>query len=163
MAQVINLITSATAQIFHNRIVPVVNEIAIREGATAEQLPEVNIVEQNIAADTLEKKAGAKYPSLHVYCERLENRLKEKFRTFSGVAHVIAEIRVSHDHAVPLENQMRFYTEAVTKILDEHRGDWGNGVFYCGEYDVIFSTIKHGGKNYFQSIKVSFILNASVD
>ena len=101
-----------------------VGAIAARESLPSERLPMAAIQEQNIDVGTLEKRAGAKYPSVSVYCERLENKMREKFRTFSGKAHMVMEVRVSHDHISEVEQDLGLYVDAVTQVLDLNRGPW---------------------------------------
>lgn len=140
-----------------------IGQIVAREEPPPGDLPFATIVEQNIAFDTLEKKAGAKYPSVHLYCDRLENKMREKFRTFSGLAYMAIEVRVSQDRLGNLERDMRRYVDAVTQVLDFNRGDWGRGVFFGGAYEVTFEPVGHGGRNYLQTAKVTFSLDVSVD
>src|SRR5260370_26292866 len=90
------------------------------------------IVTQNTAAELAEKTAGAKYPAIHVYCGKVSNLLREKFRTFSGEAQMVAEVRVSQDRLDGLEAQTQLFAETVTDALDVQRGDWGDGMFFCG-------------------------------
>jgi hypothetical protein len=120
------------------------------------------IISQNVAPDIAEKSTVAKYPSVHLYCEKVQNLLKEKFRTFSGQAHMVVETRVSQDRLDSLETQMQLYVEAVTQVLDANRGDWGGGMFYGGGYEVSYGTVKHGGRNLLQIAKVSFVLEVSM-
>ena len=42
------------------------------------------------------------------------------------------------------------------QVLNANRGDWGSGMFYCGEYQTAFSAVKHGGKNFLQVAKITF-------
>jgi hypothetical protein len=51
--------------------------------------------------------------------------------------------------------------DAVTQVLDANRGSWGEGAFYAGGYEVSFDPIRHGGKNFIQSAKVSFEVDLS--
>lgn len=44
------------------------------------------LVIRNVAADLAEKTAGVVYPAFFVYCDKVSNSLREKFRTFSGTA-----------------------------------------------------------------------------
>lgn len=39
---------------------------------------------QNVAAEMAERALGMKYPAVNVYCEKIVNELREKFRTFWG-------------------------------------------------------------------------------
>ena len=41
---------------------------------------------QNVAAEMAERALGMKYPRVNVYCEKIVNELREKFRTFSGTS-----------------------------------------------------------------------------
>ena len=135
--------------------------IADREHTALPAIVATHIVSQHVAADLIEKSAGAQYPRVHLYCEKITNHLKEKFRTFSGTIRLVAEIRASQDRAENLESSLMHYVDAVTDVLDSHRGDWGDGFFFTGGYEVTFSPMKHGGKNFIQAAKISFDVNAS--
>jgi hypothetical protein len=93
----------------------------------------------------------------------VQNNLREKFRTFSGTATMCIEVRVSQDRVDGLEQQLQYLVEAVTDVLDGNRGTWPSGMFYGGGYEVTFSALKHGGKNFLQSAKVRFDVNISSD
>ena len=161
MAKVTSLIPSLLCEKFRLLLPGIIHKLSMTE--EFQELPEIRITDQNISPDILEKKSGAAYPSLHVYCDRFENQLVEKFRTFSGIVNSVAEIRISHDYISALTEQERILTEAVSEVLNQLRGDLGEGIFFGGVYDISFSPIKHGGKNYFQEIKINFPLNVSLD
>jgi hypothetical protein len=120
-----------------------------------------HIIQQNTPFALAEKTATAKYPAVHVYCDRIQNLLTEKFRTFSGKVRTVAEVRVSQDRIEGLEEQVRLYAEAVTNILDASRGDWGQGMFFAGQYEVKFEPVQQGGKNFLQAAKVTFEVDLS--
>jgi hypothetical protein len=124
---------------------------------------ESDVYTNNAAADLLEKSAAARYPSFHVYCDRVLNKLGEKFRTFSGTAELIVEIRVSHEHIDQLHDQLNVYVQAVTDVLDHNRGMWAPGVFHSGTYEINFQPAKRGGKNFIQSARVRVETYVSVD
>lgn len=138
-----------------------VSAIADRENAVLAPIAATHIVEQHIAPDLLEKSMGAQYPRVHLYCEKITNHLKEKFRTFSGTIRLVVEARVSQDRAESLDSALMLYVDAITDVLDQHRGDWGGGYFFSGVYEVSFSPMKHGGRNFIQTAKVVFDLNVS--
>ena len=48
------------------------------------------------------------------------------------------------------------------QVLDFSRGDWGDGMYYAGGYQVTFGSVKHGGKNFVQSAKVIFEIGVSI-
>src|SRR5688572_16458419 len=62
-----------------------------------------NIETRHVAAEVEEKSSGARYPRVQVYCEKVVNALREKFRRFSGSADLVIEIRVSHEHIDELQ------------------------------------------------------------
>jgi hypothetical protein len=120
------------------------------------------VITQNIPAELIEKTAGTQYPTYHLYCEKLQNTLREKFRTFSGTATLSADIRVTHDRLEGLDKRIQAYVDALTDVLDRQRGDWGGGLFFTGAYVVTFGAVKHGGKNFIQTAKVTFDVQVSV-
>ena len=78
-----------------------------------------------------EHSTVTKYPIVCVYCNKIANLLREKFRTFSGDADMVVEARVSQDRLDRHRDaSTQLYIDAITQVLDSNRGDWGNGVFY---------------------------------
>lgn len=128
-----------------------------------DRLLATDILERHVAADLAEKTSGVRYPIVYVYCQKVVNNLREKFRTFSGTADLCVDIRVSHEHMDELQAVLQTYTEAVMEILDSRRGLWGRGVFYTGGYEVEFGPIKRGGRSFVQSAKVELTVNISVE
>ena len=116
---------------------------------------------QNAAADLAERLAVMKYPNISVYCEKIVNSLNEKFRTFSGNMTLAIEIRHSQDRLDGLQDALELYVDSVTQVLDGERGDWGDGMFYSGGYEINISAVKTGGKNFMQSAKVVFKVEVS--
>jgi hypothetical protein len=96
-----------------------------------------------------------------VYCDKVSNSLKEKFRRFSGKAHVVVEVRHSQDRLETIETSLQMYVDAVCALLDDSRGDWGDGAFYTGGYDVVYEPVARGGKNFLQRAKVGFDVEVS--
>jgi hypothetical protein len=96
-----------------------------------------------------------------MYCASVKNLQREKFRTFSGEANMVVETRISQDRVDGLETVSQMYVDAVTMVLDQNRGDWGNGVSYNGGYEVNYGPVKHGGRNFLQTAKISFSVDVS--
>jgi hypothetical protein len=119
------------------------------------------LLAQNVSIEIAERSTDVKYPSISVYCERIVNQLKEKFRNFSGKAAMAIEVRVSQDRLAGIESQLQMYVDAVTQVLDQNRGDWGEGMYYAGCYDAVFAPVKHGGQNFIQVGKVTFDVGVS--
>ena len=119
------------------------------------------IVALNTSVEISDKVGYVQYPALLVYCDKLSNTLKEKFRDFSGKAHVVVEVRHSQDTLPGLDATVQVYVDAVCALLDDSRGDWGSGLFYGGGYEVSFEPIGRGGRNFLQRAKVGFDVEVS--
>lgn len=130
-------------------------------GTPAGQLDAAQVRSQNVAADVAEKANIVQYPLVNVYCEKISNTLVEKFRTFSGTAQMAIEVRHSQDQLDGLQDAVELYADAVMQTLNSGRGDWGDGMFYGGAYDVSFGPIKKGGRNFIQVAKVTFEIGVS--
>ena len=121
------------------------------------------IIAQNVAPDLSERSTVSSYPLVYVYCSKVVNQLREKFRTFSGDAEMVIEMRISQDRLDDMQTNLHSYVDAVTQVLDSNRGDWGDGVFYGGGYEITYGGVKHGGRNFLQLGKVSFVTQISTD
>jgi len=122
----------------------------------------IEVLEQFVTAELADKSINGRYPVIHVYCDKVTNTLREKFRTFSGTANLNVDVRVTHDHLSGLQEQLQTYVQAVTDVLERQRGDWGSGVYYTGGYEIAFTPVRKGGKNYTQSAVVRLEVNISV-
>lgn len=120
------------------------------------------IVTMNASVDLSEKTGYMQYPLMLVYCDKLSNTLKEKFRQFSGTAHVTVEARYSQDKLDNLQANAEVYADAICALLDDSRGDWGNGFFYSGGYEVNYGGVVRGGNNFLQIAKVGFDVDVSL-
>jgi hypothetical protein len=131
-------------------------------GALSDNTPDGGgVVTQNVAAELAERSGTVKYPAVSVFCEKIANELREKFRSFSGSVRMAIEIRHSQDRLEGIEDAVEQYTEAITSTLSASRGDWGDGMFYNGGYEVTFGAVKRGGKNFAQTAKVTFEVGVS--
>lgn len=136
---------------------------ALMVGSTtlASPLDAAQVRSQNVAADVAEKSTMVLYPAVSVYCEKIVNSLQEKFRAFSGAVKMAVELRHSQDRLDGLQDALELYTDALTQVLMAGRGDWGDGMFYGGAYEVSFGPVKKGGKNFIQVAKVTFEIGVS--
>jgi hypothetical protein len=116
---------------------------------------------QNVPQELAERSDAIQYPAMQVYCEKIQNRLTEKFRSFSGAVQMAIELRHSQDRLEGIEAVMELYVEAATRVLAAGRGDWGDGMFYGGGYEVSFGAVKRGGKNFIQAAKITFEIGVS--
>jgi len=138
-----------------------VEALVLQQGLKLPAVAARQIIAQNVAPDVAEQSTISNYPLIYVYCSKVVNELREKFRTFSGEAQMIVEARVSQDRLDQIETHLQGYVDAITQILDNSRGDWGDGTFFAGGYEITFSGVKHGGRNFLQTAKVAFTLDIS--
>lgn len=138
-----------------------VEALVEQQGMALPAIAPQQIIAQNVAPDISEQSTTTKYPLVYVYCNKVVNELREKFRAFSGDAEMVVEARVSQDRLDQIETNLQAYVDAITQVLDNSRGDWGDGVFFNGGYEVTFGGVKHGGRNFLQIAKISFVLEIS--
>jgi hypothetical protein len=127
----------------------------------AGHIDESQVRAQNVTADIAERALGVKYPAVNVFCEKVANTLREKFRSFAGTVQMVIELRHSQDRLEGLEDRLELYVDAAMQMLDTQRGDWGDGMFFGGEFDVQFGGVKQGGRNFIQVAKVTFQIGVS--
>jgi hypothetical protein len=144
-------------------VASMVAEFSLEAGIAEAPVSNEHIVSRNVSPEIAEKSTGAVYPTFHVFCEKVNNALREKFRTFSGTARMTVEVRASQDRLEILEQRLGVYVDSVTAVLDGNRGDWGLGMFYTGGYDIAIAAVRHGGRNFMQIAKVSFDVQVSRD
>jgi hypothetical protein len=101
------------------------------------------------------------YPRVCLYSGGVKNTQIERFRSLSGTVSVTAEIWASGNLVTNIDQWIHFYVEAVTNILRQNMGDWGDGMFFSGLYDVQFQSPKAGGLGFVQSAKITCSLNVS--
>jgi hypothetical protein len=138
-----------------------VSTLAQAENTTLPALGQNQILAQNVSIELVERSTDVVYPAINVYCEKIVNQLKEKFRNFSGKALMAVEVRVSQDRLGGIEDQLQMYVDSVTQVLDQNRGDWGEGIYYAGCYEAALGPVKHGGQNFIQVGKVTFEVGVS--
>jgi hypothetical protein len=160
-------LTGALTSIVVSRLTATNDGVNVRVGAITkgdgglQDIGVRTIVAQNVSTDINEKAGPTHYPAVLVYCDKLSNTLKEKFRQFSGRAHVVIEVRHSQDQLDGIEAGLQVYVDAVCALLDDSRGDWGGGSQYTGGYEVNYEAVARGGKNFLQRAKVGFDVEVS--
>jgi hypothetical protein len=135
--------------------------LSVQQRLTLPRITAEQIIAQNVTPEVSDLSTINNYPLVYVYCTKVVNALREKFRTFSGEAEMVVEARVSQDRLDQIETNLQAYVDAITQVLDNSRGDWGGGIFFAGGYEVTFGGVKHGGRNFLQIAKVAFALEIS--
>lgn len=129
-----------------------------------EQLPRIlpeQIVQTQVPANLAAQEVLAQYPRFQVYCERIDNEMKEKFNRFSGVVHLVVDILYSHARTETMAQSLQTFVEAVTDTVEANRGVLAPGVFLPGKYRVSFEQPKAGGRGVIQSAKVAIPLEVT--
>jgi hypothetical protein len=153
--QVIQLLTGTSGV---NSYLPATTQ---NNGQPLIPLNAVQVRAENVSPEISDKSNTMQYPAVNVYCEKIVNSLTEKFRSFSGSVQTTVELRYSQDRLDGLQDALENYADAIMQVLNTNRGDWGSGMFYCGEYQVTFAAVKHGGRNFLQVAKVTFEIGIS--
>jgi len=136
--------------------------IAQSESVTVPPISPTSVFTDNVSSDLAEKSVEPKYTAIYIYCDKIANLLTEKFRSFSGTIEMTIDVRVSQDRLAGIDQASQLYAAGVTQTLNQNRGDWGQGLFFAGRYEVSFGPVKHGGRNFIKSAKISVQLDASV-
>lgn len=138
-----------------------ITTLAQSEEVVLPAIGDKQVFTHNVSFELVERSVDNKYPSVHIYCEKVANLLIEKFRTFSGKVYMAVEVRFSQDRLEALDRKLDLYVDAVARVLDQNRGDWGQGIFFAGAYQAVFGPVKHGGRNFIQIAKITFELEVS--
>ncbi len=124
-------------------------------------IPPGQVVLSSASPDLGDKDIQLTYPRVCLYSAGLKNTQIEKFRSLSGSVLVAAEVWASGNLVNEVDQWIHFYVEALSNVLRSNIGDWGDGIFFSGMYDVQFQPPKAGGLGYVQSAKVTFSFNVS--
>jgi hypothetical protein len=138
-------------------------EIQLRDSRPVPELSEAQMLGGNLGGESAEQPRSLQYPALLVYCDKVINSQREKFRKFSGKARLNVEIKVSDNRPDGLGLSLETCVDAVTEVLHRSQGDWGQGMSYSGAYEVQFEPVKRGGKNFVQTGKVVLEVDVSQD
>lgn len=98
------------------------------------------------------------FPRVCLYSAGLRNSQSEKFCSISGAVNVTADIWTSGNFVTDTDRWIHYYVEAVTVLLRKSVGDWGDGFFFSGLYDVQFQPPKMGGVGFVQFARLKFDL-----
>jgi hypothetical protein len=137
------------------------SSLSAPDSSLARPIDPEQMMSENVAAELADHSLGNRYPAIYVYCDQITNALTEKFRTFSGHVRLTIEVRHSQDRLAGLQTALELYADSITQVLDTKRGDWGNGMYYPGGYQVAVAQVKHGGRNFLQTAKIALQVEVS--
>ncbi len=153
--KVLNLLTAEQA------LQQQISEIAASCNVTVPLITSAQVLLSSASAEIGDNNVQLMYPRICLYSGGVKNSQNERFRSLSGIIAVTAEIWASGNLVTDTDQWIHFYVEAMTDILRQNIGDWGEGIFFSGIYDVQFQPPKAGGLGFAQSAKVTCNLNVS--
>jgi hypothetical protein len=68
---------------------------------------------------------------------------------------------VSHDRNEEVEARLQCLVDGVIAVLSDSRGDWGNGMCYSGAYEITYSPMRPGGRQYLKGAKITLDVDVS--
>jgi len=137
----------------------------IAEIGSGSPIPTISVSDialSSASADLVDKNIQLNYPRVCLYCTSIQNKQTEKFRSFSGIVAVAAEVWASANLITQVDQWIHFYVEAISELLRTNTGDWGDGFFFSGKYEIQFQPPKPGGLGFVESCKVTSSLNVSL-
>jgi hypothetical protein len=141
--------------IANNALPQAINAGAAAAGVELTPLNIAQIMGSFVGPDIGDQDLQLAYPRVCVYTGQILNNKREKFRAFSGVAAVSADVWASASLEQQTEVALHFYVEGIAALLRANTGDWGDGCRYSGVYDVRMQTPKAGGAGFVQSAKLT--------
>lgn len=139
-------------------------QIATIAGMADEIVPTIGpgqVVISSVSPDLGDKDVQLAYPRVCLYSNVVKNAQTEKFRSFSGAVGVVAEAWASANLVTQTDLWIHYYVEAITSILRNNIGDWGDNMFYSGRYDVKFQQPKAGGLGFVESAAITCSIEVS--
>jgi len=145
----------------NNALAQAIASLASGSGPTVPIISSEQVLLSSIPPDLGDKNLLMTYPRICIYSSGIRNTQLEKFRAFSGEIGLTAEIWASADLATNVDQWIHFYVEAVGTLAQKAVGDWGDGLFFAGVYDVQFHAPKPGGLGFVELAKLTLNLNVS--
>ena len=119
------------------------------------------IVISSVPPDLGDRDVQLPYPRVCLYSNAVKNAQMEKFRSFSGAVGVVAEVWASANLVTQTDVWIHYYVEAISTILRNNIGDWGDGMFFSGRYDVKFQQPIAGGLGFVESAAIACSIEIS--
>ena len=138
-----------------------VNSIATGSSYTVPVIPASQVYLTSTPINMADVQQQLAYPRISVFCSRLVNQHREKFRSLSGTLGITVEIAATADLIDLVENWMHYYVEGVSNILRRGAGDMGDGMFFPGTYQVDVQLAQIGGSGFMQLAQVTCELSVS--
>lgn len=144
-----------------NSLAQNITQLAAANGVTVPVILPSQVVVSAAAPQIGDMDMQLTYPRVSLYTTFLKNTHIEKFRTLSGSMILVADIWASGDLMIQVDQWIHYYVESFTEIFRRNTGDWGNGIFFDGSFDVQFHLPAMGGLGFVRNAKITLTLHVS--
>lgn len=155
MQKVSDLLTAESA------LVHELTKLALSNGATVPPIDSEHVLLSSVSNDVGDTDSRLGYPRVCLYSSGYRNSQNEKFSSVSGVVNATADIWTSANLVDDTDRWIHYYVQAVSALLQQSAGDWGDGIFFSGVYDVQFQSPRAGGLGFTQVARLKFDLMVS--
>ncbi|MFL6417305.1 MAG: hypothetical protein ACJ74Y_16735 [Bryobacteraceae bacterium] len=135
--------------------------LALSNGTNIPSVDSEHVIMSSVVNDLGDTDSRLGYPRVCLYSSGLKNSQHEKFCSVSGVLSATADIWTSANLLEDTDRWIHYYVEAVSVLLRKNSGDWGDGIFFSGVYDVQFQSPRTGGLGFIQLARLKFDLMVS--
>jgi hypothetical protein len=136
-------------------------DLSRSNGASVPAIEPARVYLSSAANDVGDTESRLGYPRVCVYSSGFTNSQYEKFRSLSGSVSTTTDVWTSGNQVEDTDRWIHFYVESIAALLRENPGDWGDGVFFSGIYDVQFQAPRAGGLGFIQLARFRFELTVS--
>ncbi len=151
-----NLLTSGSA------LQTAVTGLAKQSGVVVPSISNNQVIVTSMSPDMADKNAQLTYPRVCIYALQIRNSQNQKFCSFSGAIALAADIWFSSNLLPATGIGLHYYIQAISSILQANEGDWGDGFYFSGMYDVQLQPAKAGGFGFVESARVTCTLEAHI-
>jgi hypothetical protein len=132
--------------------------LASSAGTSIPTIDSAHVILSSATNDVGDTDTRLGYPRVCLYSSGYRNSQFEKFCSLSGVVSTTADIWTSANMVDDTDRFIHYYVDAVSRLLRNSSGDWGDGLFFPGTYDVQFQPPKAGGLGFVQLARLKFDL-----
>jgi hypothetical protein len=135
--------------------------VAASGGTSIPAIDSAHVLLSSVVNDIGDTDSRLGYPRVCLYSSGFKNSQIEKFCSISGSVNATADIWTSANLVEDTDCWIHYYVEAVSSLLRKSVGDWGDGVFFSGIYDVQFQSPRTGGLGFIQLARLKIDLLVS--
>ncbi len=167
-----NIASGATAKVLCllqgtggiNASLTALQQAALQQGMAGGFAAAVQVTAQNVAPDLVEKSTAVRYPTG-------EYLLRQSGECADGEIPELLGAGGDDDRDPAFAGRagrpgkragtLHLPTRPPRRSTHFTRGDWGNGMFYSGGYEISFAAVKRGGRGFLQAARIGFNVGVS--